>query len=150
MAAAGSQGQSRTCTRCGEELPITAFAMRSGRGSPQAWCRPCKRAYDRDWYRQNKDRHAEVNREARSRFKARARHLVTQAKSVPCADCGNSYPPHVMDFDHVRGRKVLNVGLMSHRVSLDTLQSEIDKCEVVCANCHRERTHMRRRQTPPE
>ena len=70
-----------------------------------------------------------------------AKHLVIQAKSKPCADCGKSYPSYVMDFDHGEGDKVGNVGSMKHRVSLTRLQEEIDKCEVVCANCHRERTH---------
>lgn len=52
-------------------------------------------------------------------------------------DCGEDNPV-VLDFDHVRGVKKRNVGELARRAySLETLITEIDKCEVRCANCHR-------------
>jgi hypothetical protein len=68
--------------------------------------------------------------------------ILDEAKSVPCTDCGQNYPPFVMDFDHVRGTKVRGVGEM-RLYSTDRLIAEIAKCEVVCANCHRIRTFTR-------
>lgn len=65
---------------------------------------------------------------------------MQKAKNVPCADCGKSYPYYVMDFDHVRGTKVLRISAMQDR-KLEVLEEEIAKCDVVCANCHRERTY---------
>lgn len=61
-------------------------------------------------------------------------------KQQPCTDCGQCYPYYVMDFDHVAGEKVAGVGEM-RLYSWDKLFAEVLKCEVVCANCHRERTH---------
>lgn len=50
-----------------------------------------------------------------------------------------------MDFDHVQGVKVGNVGKMvNEAVSVETLMAEIAKCEVVCANHHRIRTFERK------
>lgn len=52
-----------------------------------------------------------------------------------------------MEFDHLpeRGRKVDNVmSMVWAGVSLMKLLKEIDKCEVVCANCHKIREHQRR------
>ena len=50
-----------------------------------------------------------------------------------------------MDFDHVRGTKVTILAkLRSGRASLSKIEAEIAKCEVVCANCHRIRTYLRR------
>jgi hypothetical protein len=52
----------------------------------------------------------------------------------------------VMDFDHREGEKKLsNVADLNfhRRTSLRKLLAEIAKCDVVCANCHRERTHQR-------
>jgi len=71
--------------------------------------------------------------------------LVRSFKNVPCADCGVKYPWYVMDFDHVRGRKFKSIGQMSMacRYAIGTLIEEILKCEVVCANCHREREFVR-------
>lgn len=59
----------------------------------------------------------------------------------PCVDCGEKNPI-VLDFDHVRGKKLFNVGRAisgSHR-SWKAIMSEIEKCDVRCANCHRIRT----------
>ncbi len=73
-----------------------------------------------------------------------SRTYTDQAKDVPCVDCGIKYPPHVMDFDHVRGVKVDDISRMVRvRVGERRLQAEINKCDVVCANCHRERSHQR-------
>jgi hypothetical protein len=37
--------------------------------------------------------------------------------------------------------------MVSHRVSEETLLGEIAKCEIVCANCHRLRTYLRRQES---
>jgi hypothetical protein len=65
--------------------------------------------------------------------------LKIELKSTPCQDCGKSFHYCQMDFDHVRGTKV---GVVSHMKSRRQLKSEAAKCEVVCANCHRERTQV--------
>ena len=64
-------------------------------------------------------------------------------KNVPCADCGGKYPYYVMDFHHRdRDSKLCNPGsLPARRWSLNRVKEEPDKCDVVCANCHRERTY---------
>jgi len=69
------------------------------------------------------------------------------AKDCPCKDCGERYPPYVLDFDHREGEtKLFNIAdLGAHCwMSVEDLETEIAKCDVVCANCHRERTHQRR------
>jgi hypothetical protein len=49
-----------------------------------------------------------------------------------------------MDFDHREGEiKKYELNAVD-RMSMNTLKREIEKCDVVCANCHRERTHQRR------
>jgi hypothetical protein len=50
-----------------------------------------------------------------------------------------------MDFDHVNGEKLDDIcGMRMRTVSREAIRTEIEKCEVVCANCHRARTHLRR------
>jgi len=85
---------------------------------------------------------AKVNVKIRQRNKA----FVDEIKSTtPCMDCGVIYPPYIMQFDHVAGEKRGAVAnLVREGVSIQTLQDEIDKCELVCSNCHTERTHSRR------
>lgn len=64
-------------------------------------------------------------------------------KAGPCFDCGKCFPPECMDFDHVRGEKVGDVGQLFIAVSIEALIDEIEKCDLVCANCHRIRTKKR-------
>jgi hypothetical protein len=53
--------------------------------------------------------------------------------------------PHVMDFDHVRGKKTKNLSAMVSHFGMEAIKAEIAKCDVVCANCHRERTFHRQK-----
>jgi hypothetical protein len=49
-----------------------------------------------------------------------------------------------MDFDHVTGEKLDDIcGMRMRTVSREAILAEIEKCEVVCATCHRARTHAR-------
>ena len=75
---------------------------------------------------------------------ARIQAIAEAAKARPCADCGIQYAPWQMDFDHVRGEKIERVSQIANRAtSIRKLLAEIVKCEVVCANCHRDGTHYR-------
>ena len=56
-----------------------------------------------------------------------------------CADCGIK-DTIVFDFDHARGDKIGNISVMKNNSSLELLLKELQKCDVVCANCHRRRT----------
>lgn len=69
--------------------------------------------------------------------------ITRQAKDRPCTDCGIQYPYYVMHFDHVRGEKKFNIGA-ARDYNTEKLLAEIEKCEVVCANCHAERTYQRK------
>ena len=81
--------------------------------------------------------------EQRKRHYNKKDSIITLAKSVPCADCNEPYPSYVMDLDHVRGVKKFNISSTRNR-SYEDLRNEIAKCDVVCANCHRIRTHNRK------
>jgi hypothetical protein len=75
--------------------------------------------------------------------RAKCRQLAREAKSKPCCDCGVQYPFYVMQFDHVHDDKVCDVGKLANRGLITAMLAEISKCEVVCANCHAERTWQR-------
>jgi hypothetical protein len=72
--------------------------------------------------------------------------MLDSIKDAPCHDCGVRFPPCAMDFDHRDARtKRTAVRRMIGRAGSDTIMAEVAKCDIVCANCHRERT-MRRRE----
>ncbi len=97
-------------------------------------------------------RYYEANREkVLEQIKARNRENRRKAKefihnylsSHPCVDCGEE-DIIVLEFDHVRGNKVGDVKKMMFSHSIASIQEEINKCEIRCANCHRRVTHKRR------
>ena len=63
-----------------------------------------------------------------------------------CMDCDGRFPPECMDFDHVRGDKAFTISNSVITRSLEEIKAEIEKCDLVCANCHRVRTMIRVRE----
>ena len=62
--------------------------------------------------------------------------------SNPCTDCAEWYQPWQMEFDHLPAFKKefqINVG---HQLNTRDF-AEIAKCQLVCANCHNDRTYKR-------
>lgn len=83
---------------------------------------------------------ASVTRKRRS-LKAQ---LVSEAGGQ-CIDCGYEGPPFMFDFDH-RDPTLKSFGLSDdgHTKGINNLREEARKCDLVCANCHRMRTHVQR------
>lgn len=76
--------------------------------------------------------------------KLKMRELVNNIKSVPCKDCENIFPPYVMDFDHLFDKQFDVSRMISNGLAVFKVLEEIDKCEIVCSNCHRIRTYKRK------
>ena len=75
----------------------------------------------------------------KQQFKQRLKEIKENAG---CKDCGETNHI-VLDFDHLSNKKY-NVSRMIHDgFSWAAIKKEIAKCEVVCSNCHRIRTHNR-------
>lgn len=62
-----------------------------------------------------------------------------------CEDCRRTYPANVFDFDCVveEGDHICVGKLLDKTASWDRLARELAKCEMVCSNCHRQRTYER-------
>ena len=83
-----------------------------------------------------------TDKELHRQKQAYRQRLVKIKETSGCTDCGESNPI-VLDFDHLKYKKY-NVSRMIHDgFSWKAIKKEIEKCEVVCANCHRIRTHHR-------
>lgn len=67
---------------------------------------------------------------------------LSAQKVSPCTDCGESHPSCVMDFHHRDpSAKLFGISSRAWHKSEEKLQEEIDKCDLLCANCHRRRTN---------
>lgn len=84
------------------------------------------------------------------RFRGKRREWIWSFKKRPCEDCGVTYPPYVMQFDHRDpAEKKFNLSTGEKHTRQEVL-AEIAKCDVVCANCHAARTFERMLQAKIE
>jgi len=77
-------------------------------------------------------------------FQKARRDLINKIKiENGCAMCGFAGHPAALDFNHVQGDKLFSVS-QDPKVALHKLLAEIEKCEILCANCHRVHTYENR------
>ena len=75
----------------------------------------------------------------KQRMYDKRKHYLNSIKVLNgCKDCGIK-DPELLSFDHVRGEKLFDI-CSRWDVSLEKVKLEIEKCEVVCHNCHAKRT----------
>jgi hypothetical protein len=86
------------------------------------------------------DEHHEEEAQRAAKKHAETMEWLDSLKDAPCTDCGKKYPAICMDWDHVKPGKVKNIAAFKGSTSRATILAEIEKCELVCANCHRIRT----------
>lgn len=131
----------KQCGRCKLEKPLEEFNFkRKALGTRQKSCKSCTRLELRQHYSQNKTYYIKKARKRNIQNKQIVKKFIWEYLIVhPCVDCGEP-DPIVLDFDH-QGDKIDSVsGMMRNYFSLETIQKEIKKCEVRCANCHRRKT----------
>lgn len=131
------------CTACCKDKPLDEFGRDSSvADGKRAQCKRCTANAAQSRYRKAGGR--EKQRARRAALAAERYVELAQFKDVPCADCGGRYPMVCMDFDHVRGEKINSISVMVRDgSSWEAILAEVEKCDVVCANCHRVRSAAR-------
>jgi hypothetical protein len=116
----------KICKNCNIEKSINDFCIIKSKKNKEykfSFCNICKKERLRLHHKKRQD-------------------FINNIKHIPCLDCKNIYPPECMDFDHCRGNKNFNIGENILK-NIDELLLEIEKCDIICANCHRIRTKKR-------
>ena len=127
----------KNCSKCGLPKDESEFSWSIRGVKRHSACNSCRAGERMDYYERNKDKELKYKAERQVVKREEARSFVfNYLKEHPCVDCGNA-DPYVLTFDHVTGNKKMNVSQMVNQgYSLEAIQSEIDKCEVRCGNCH--------------
>lgn len=91
-------------------------------------------------YARNPEQYRTRHRQARQR---KYEFLINLKATTPCKDCDRIFEHYIMEFDHVlpilHGRVMTLIRQSWHRI-----REELERVELVCANCHRRRTWKRR------
>ena len=71
-------------------------------------------------------------------------------ESKPCKDCNKWYPYYIMQFDHLEKKEFLISEWVRQSLDYEILFQEIEKCDLICANCHFARTFLRSQKSDTE
>lgn len=130
----------KICSGCSEERDVEQdFNWKvKNRGLRHTRCKYCQSLASKQHYKTHKQTYLERVRTREVRvIEDNQKRLAGYLSQHPCIDCGQS-DIRVLEFDHVRGNKSNNIAWMVGKgSSWSTIETEIEKCEVRCANCHR-------------
>ncbi len=128
----------KICCDCKTEKEDENFAIKVKKtGQRNYRCKDCQRVYSRKHYHKNRQEY--LDRLAKRRQINRDK-LMNYLSNKRCIDCQEK-DPIVLQFDHVRGKKILPVSTMITRCfAWAKILKEIKKCEIRCANCHVRKT----------
>jgi len=114
---------------------------RTKRDGLQHQCRPCQHEYhNKQWYPKNKkDRLKSVKKYKWERRQDNYKRVIKEYFVKGCIDCGESNVRGVKRRVGKRGLEGVSY-MIRHGYKWKTVKEEIDKCEVRCRNCHKERT----------
>ncbi|MCY7347151.1 MAG: hypothetical protein LH614_13135 [Pyrinomonadaceae bacterium] len=134
--------ETKVCTKCQIEKSRNLFSARKkSKDGLASWCRNCFQISWKQRYYENhrhyRDSHARSRNKLREEY---ARKVFEYLENHPCIMCGES-DPIVLEFDHRdRNDKIESVSVMTRNSSWERIEFEIQKCDVLCANCHRRKT----------
>ena len=114
--------KTKICTKCKQEKSIENFYIRKKDefGNPISYSSQCKQCH---------------NEREKGRYQIKKEYINSFKKK--CAKCGDTRI-WVLDFHHLfQDEKDFTIGRIK-KTNKETLKKEIDKCIVLCSNCHRE------------
>ena len=132
----------KKCGKCGETKARSEFHKHpTKKDGLQSMCKECRKEYIRAHYQKNRGKYVGGNKDRRQRNREFVR---DQKESGECLRCGEKRW-YVLDYHHVDGKEE-SIQVIAHRGhSIKKIKEEIEKCVLLCANCHRE-VHYEMRQ----
>lgn len=117
---AGGDKNTKICPKCNQNLPRTSeFFYITKKNGTFSYCKKC----------------ALIDTAKRQK---QIKQAAVTYKGGKCQICGYDKCLAALDFHHKnKNEKDFNVGLYRSYL-LDNLKPELDKCDLLCANCHRE------------
>jgi hypothetical protein len=132
----------KTCTKCAVLKSLADFpARKKAKDGCASWCRECyKINWEKRYYEHHEDYRKSHNKSRNNIREQNARKVFEYLADNSCISCGES-DPIVLEFDHrERTEKIENISNLVLHSSWERIKNEIEKCDVLCANCHRRKS----------
>lgn len=128
---------------CKKELEESNFSIKRETETSiiyQSYCRDCNKLYQKEHYSKNTNAYKKKEQNKRKEYRiVNKQHLLTFFASG-CKDCGET-DLVVLECDHVsQSIKRFDIATAMYKTSEKVFLDELNKCEPVCANCHKRRT----------
>ena len=123
------------CPKCKLNLDLSCFGKK--RKALQPFCKECNKAYHKEHYLKNKKKYIQKAEEYKSKFKENFIKKYVIGKSCKCGESRIE----CLEFHHKNpNHKFDSICNLSRACNIKKLEKEIEKCEIMCANCHRVET----------
>lgn len=109
----------RKCPRCDQTKPLSEFYSCRGKPGTSVYCKPCTIEQTIKRQQENKRRCIEY-------------------KGGKCVKCGYDKCQAALKFHHLDPAKKDFAIAGNHLKSFENLKAELDKCILICSNCHQE------------
>ena len=127
----------KTCTKCKISKPKEEFNLHSiTKDGLRCSCRECQGEEKKIYYQKNKEQITKQRPIQSKLIRIRNNEYVNKIKGDHGCKYCKEKDPCCLDFHHISNKVKQICRLVNGDASIKTIQKEIDKCEVVCANCH--------------
>ena len=128
----------KICGKCKEQKPEGDYFFKNKvTGKRHSYCKSCKRDVDKKAYKNSKVRQKAIRDRHTAAIKNARAFVENFKKDRSCTKCGDNRW-YVLDFHHLRDKDKGISKLVQGGASIERIKKEIQKCELLCANCHRE------------
>ena len=123
--------ESKQCISCNELKLLNEFAF--SKGKPREKCKVCLKEYMNNHYASNKKTYLD---NVKTRQKEIYNWFYDYKQTLKCEKCGENHPG-CLDFHHLDpNNKDFNIS-DGGKMSKKRILNEVNKCIVLCSNCHR-------------
>lgn len=132
----------KTCSACGQILDSSCFyPAKNRKDGLQSMCKGCGKERSARYHQEHRvERNAQFRASSKARRRENQQFVFDYLSQHPCVGCQED-DVLVLQFDHVRGEKKESISrLLACGFPRKTIEAEIAKCEVRCANCHTRKT----------
>jgi len=122
------------CSKCKQTKPLTEFNKHK-RGV-HSWCKACVRERSREWY---KEKNEIIKAKRKTYIQERKKWYDEYKQTLKCSKCGEDHPA-CLEFHHTNPKEKdfgISEAFGQLNLSKEEILKEINKCEVLCSNCHK-------------
>jgi len=132
----------KTCSKCKIEKDESCFNKSSkNKDGLQVRCKDCNKQVLKNHYHNNLSHYRNKN----DRRKENIRNYIN-SKKIKCAKCDETHVA-CLEFHHLKDKEINIAEICNLMWSIDRIVKELNKCIILCSNCHRKLHYNERNST---